>query len=487
MRPRRRAITTGVLVVFLASLAVVLARPLLLAGALLIGTWLLLRQYRFVSAVSTIDDSIAVDQTLETETVAPNGSVPVTLEVTVDQSPALALEAVAGLPVAANVERPLTVSIDRRERTGTAEMSVQWPVSGTHRFTGASVVAADELFSETITTGSTPTMTVSGYMSRISEITAAVDRVAVTMETSDAYRRESGFEPNELRQYTWGDTPSRIDWNVTARLGNLHIRDYESGTTRRTTLVVDHRATLSDGGPTNTKLDYLCEVALATNDDLQNAGDAIGLLTVGDGGLTTQLSTRSSQEQYETIRKQLLSIEPTTATDHVPHLSIGTWTGPERTDTDLRRRIEELERNEAGDAFASTLVPYYERQLTYEERFSDDPIVAAVKSMLIQGVTPNWTVFFTDDSYPVELYQAVKIARRGSTHVLVVLTPTVLFETWTDPDARTVYDRYTAFEEYRRSLAELDRVDAIEVGPTDRFNILLASIRGQRRRDGVVQ
>ena len=92
-----------------------------------------------------------------------------------------------------------------------------------------------------------------------------------------------------------------------------------------------------------------------------------------------------------------------------------------------------------------------------------------------------FTIFVTDDSNRAELTEAVRLARRGDDAVLVFLTPSVLFEPRALTDLEAAYDRYVEFEEYRRSLARLDRVQAYEIAPGDRLGRILAHRRQQRR------
>ncbi|MFC7019236.1 MULTISPECIES: hypothetical protein [Haloarcula] len=65
--------------------------------------------------------------------------------------------------------------------------------------------------------------------------------------------------------------------------------------------------------------------------------------------------------------------------------------------------------------------------------------------------------------------------------MVVFLTPSVLYDLDTLGDLDDAYRRYTAFEEFRRELAALERVSAFEVGPSDRLSAVL-SAGNQRRR-----
>jgi len=58
----------------------------------------------------------------------------------------------------------------------------------------------------------------------------------------------------------------------------------------------------------------------------------------------------------------------------------------------------------------------------------------------------------------------------------------VLYEPGGLADLERAYDRYLAFEEFRRELAKLDGVTALEVGPADRLSAVLEA--GDRDREG---
>ncbi|WP_121742931.1 DUF58 domain-containing protein [Natronorubrum halophilum] len=483
MRPTRHTVAIGVLIVFVATLSIVLARPLLLAGPILIGAWVLSRQYRFYSALSRVNDSIVVDQSIERPAVKTEEAVPVTLAVSLDQPSGLALDVAGGPPIGANTDDPLTVSIGPNETGASKTVSAKWPVAGMHDFTQPTIVATDGLFAETIGAGPTPEVTVGAQTSRYPDTELVVDRITTAMGKHVTSRFGSGIEPIDIREYTAGDMLNRIDWNVTARLGKLYVRDFESQTTRGTMLVVDHRTSLGDGAPAESKLDYLREVALATTDHVHEHGDPIGLLTVGNDGITGRLKTASSSRTYDTVRRRLLALEPMEAPDRPLRRSDGL--GERLTDTDLRRRIERLKTLDRSGDFGDVIVPYYERQLTYEHRFEDDPFHSAVESAVVRQRAPVWMILFTDDHDRAELYRTVKTARHSLNRVLVVLAPGVLFDIQEMTDTQTVAQRYAAFEEYRRSLERIEGVNVVEVGSKDRFATLLSAMRQENRPSGV--
>lgn len=77
-----------------------------------------------------------------------------------------------------------------------------------------------------------------------------------------------GTEPGESRAYQPGDDVRRIDWSVTARTNELHVRDQIADRDLEAWLIVDTSAAMDFGTSTDTK----AQIALA-------AAAAIGFLT----------------------------------------------------------------------------------------------------------------------------------------------------------------------------------------------------------------
>jgi len=151
------------------------------------------------------------------------------------------------------------------------------------------VTATDGLFSETVTVGTTPTVAVEppspGRSTSVRAGTGSPPRTAPTRPGQTG----SGIELAELREYVPGDTEKQIDWKATARHGTPYVRDYEAETDRRTLLVVDHRASLATGSRAETQLEALREIALVIAGNARRLNDPLGLVTVGDDGITNHI------------------------------------------------------------------------------------------------------------------------------------------------------------------------------------------------------
>ncbi|PGF17135.1 DUF58 domain-containing protein [Natrinema sp. CBA1119] len=522
MYPTRQGWTVAALAAVLAVLAVVFARPFVLAGAALVGAWLLAHQYRFGRDLERTVDSLSIDQSPARTSVRTGDEVPVTLAATRGAETALTLEIAAGVPVAADATNRLVLTLEPESERADRTRTIGWPVAGHHSFDGATVTATDGLFRETLTAGPRPTVTVEPPTPRTIHVGEGGDRTAASYGTHEAGRAGSGIELAELREYVPGDTGAEIDWKATARHTTPYVREYETETARQTLLVVDHRAALSVGPRTETKLEALREIALVIAGNARRLNDPIGLVTVGDDGITGSLDLASPAANYSSIRRRLLALEPTADGDATPATAISgradatsasgsrdetspsagpsdagassaeaVATSPSAgisggagsasvarrrtTPAEVHRSLADLEG--ADDAFASTLRPFYADRRVYRERIVEDPLYAAVRKGIANAEGAVWSVICTDDSRPAELRETVALARRGGNEIMVLLAPSVLYEPGGLADVERAYDRYVEFEEFRRELARMDGVTALEVGPADRLSAVLEAGR----------
>ncbi|MFA9427905.1 DUF58 domain-containing protein [Natronorubrum sp. A-ect3] len=481
MYPTRQLWAALLLTGFLAVLAVVTANLLLLGGAGLVGAWVLVHQYQFTQTLETTVDSLEVRQSVARSGIRTNDTVPVTLTATLETDSPFTVEIEGGLPTAAASDDQLSLTLEPGDSSATRTVDVSWPIAGRHQFAEPTVTVSNELISETLSLGEASTVTVEPRGPRAIHVGESGDRIATAYGEHDANQVGSGLEPAEIREYVTGDTADRIDWNATARLGTPHVREFEAETDRKTLFIVDHRAELAMGPAGETKLEYLREVALAMVASARRLGDPVGLLTVGDDGVTSRLEPATTPATYTRVRQGLLGLEPTaevesttTATNRHPLKMNGRLTA-----ADARASMAAL--SGETDTFAATLRPFYATRQGYRDRIESEPLYGAVKTARSRRTDTLWTVIFTDDSRPAELRETVKLARSDGNTVLVLLAPTVLYEPGGLADLESAYDRYLEFEELRRDLSRMSRVTALEVGPTDRLSTVLSTNRSQTR------
>lgn len=91
-----------------------------------------------------------------------------------------------------------------------------------------------------------------------------------------------GFDQGEARPYMAGDDVRRIDWNVTARTAEPHVRDTIADRELETTLLVDLSGSMSFGTALMEKRDTAVAAAAALGFLVGRGGNRIGAL-VGSG------------------------------------------------------------------------------------------------------------------------------------------------------------------------------------------------------------
>ncbi|MFB6227419.1 MAG: DUF58 domain-containing protein [Halobacteriales archaeon] len=490
MRATRRFWGVAFLAAFLAGFALLLDRPILLAGTASLAAWLLAHQYRFLARLEHTEEAMEIDQTLSRDRVSTGGSTAYSLSVSRPDPAALSLSIEAGPPLAATAEGDTqAVSLAPGQGDARLGLTLSWPVAGQFTCDPVTVTATDpaDLFSETLALGSTPSITVEPRRPRDVHVGEGGEEVSAAYGEHEGGRTGSGFDPAELREYIPGDSANRIDWKATARLGEPYVREYESETEHRTALLVDHRAALGVGPAGATKLDYLRHVALAFVGSARQLSDPLGCYAVGEDGITARHPPAATDESYARVRATVekLRVTPGDPDPGAASASSEEGDGTRPTRPDSRRNpatAQRMANTLTGEsAFDATLQPFFAATDAYVQRISGDPLFETMRAEVGRLEGSVWTVILTDDSNPERLREAVTVARRGENRVLVFLAPTVLFEPGGLADLEAAYDRYVAFEEFRRDLARKSGVSAFEVAPGDRLDAVLAS--GRRGHD----
>lgn len=471
MRARTRFWTVAALAVVLGLWAVVVERLLVLVGAAVICAWLLAGQYRFLKAAETTVDSLTVDQAITQSQVATEETTVLTLSVDSPEPLPVDLLVTPTLPAGTDGEDD-PFHLGRGEREGTRHVDVGWPVAGAFTINQPAITLRDRLglFEQTVSMGPEQTVRVQPRAPRNVHVGEGGDPVAAGFGEHDAGLTGSGLEPAQIREYVPGQTVRNIDWKATARLGKPHVREFEAETDRATALFVDHRSSLGTGMPGETKLDFLRQVGFAFVDSARELSDSLGCYTVGSDGLTGSFAPDGASDHLLSIRRHLQSLE---LTDPRQTGDRGDPVAPGRAQTVGRRLSDDT------TAYSRRLSPFFDSSGTYVERVTDQPLVAAVRSVTSRHDGALWSVILTDDERQTETREAVKLARRGEGGVLVFVAPTVLYEPGGLGDLDEAYDRYARFEQFRTSLASMDRVSAFEVGPADRLSAVLAGGREQ--------
>ena len=116
-----------------------------------------------------------------------------------------------------------------------------------------------------------------------------------------------GTEPGEVRAYQPGDDVRRIDWNVTARTTEPHVRDTVADRELETWLLVDASASLAFGTATCEKRDLALVGAAATGFLTARTGNRVGAMTIGPDGASTPIPARSGRVHLQAVLRQILA------------------------------------------------------------------------------------------------------------------------------------------------------------------------------------
>jgi len=116
-----------------------------------------------------------------------------------------------------------------------------------------------------------------------------------------------GSEPGDIRAYQPGDDVRRIDWNVTARLREPHVRDTIADRELETWMLVDTSPTLAFGTALCEKRDLALAAVAATGFLTSRTGNRVGAMTVSPAGAATPIPARSGRVHLQALTRQVLT------------------------------------------------------------------------------------------------------------------------------------------------------------------------------------
>jgi len=118
-----------------------------------------------------------------------------------------------------------------------------------------------------------------------------------------------GMSFSEVRQYEWGDDVRNIDWNVTARTGEPHVKMFEEERELTVMLLVDVSGSSFFGTTGQFKQDILTEICAVLAFSADSNNDKVGLLLFAEQPL---LFIPPKKDRQHTLRllRELLSVQP---------------------------------------------------------------------------------------------------------------------------------------------------------------------------------
>jgi len=448
----------------------VLDAPVLVVGAVGLTGWLLAMQFAFVRSVSRLSDGLTVSQSLDRVRVQTGDETTYTLEASVDAAgDHLPLSVKTAIPLVAQMEAgpAPTVTLDTSMQSSSVTLPLTWETVGEYTIPGATVTVSDStgLFTQSFTTAPGPEVVVEAPSVGPIHVGQGGKQLLRGVGEHDARGRTGGISAEEIRKYVPGDALKYVDWKATARLDEAHVRNYEAEGNRSVVLVLDHRQSLGDGAPGNTKLDHLKSVAAAFQQRAETTRDPLGYLTIGDAGVTETRLPVARTEAYRSCQHRINDLDAETeppATAHATAAATGRVTGAVDLTADTQSPME-------------TMLLAYRNATGSKRHLPNQPLYNGFQAAPQEIRSADLLVICTDDSSPSELRNTVGLARRNATEVIVFITPSMAFDTDLLTDLDTAYDRYRTFDQFRRNLNDIDSVTAYEVGPPDQISTILSA------------
>ncbi|AUV82536.1 hypothetical protein C2R22_13545 [Salinigranum rubrum] len=473
MRVNRRPVEIGAVGVVLAVCGVVFTQPLLLFGAAGVGGWLIGHQRAFVSAVRATDRSLSVSIHPAEQRTTVGREVPVAVTVELDEPAPLPLRIEPQTPVAATISDYVPATLDAGETSTEFTYTVEFHVAGTHELRPLELTLTDTdgSFSETVERGSPVELVVNASGPTGIHVGQGAEDVANWYGDEDKQLAERGLDPQDIRAYVPGDVMKNIDWNVTARTGDLHVRQYGQESDRHAVVIIDQRPAMNVGPEGETKFAYAREFALALVGSADAAFDSLAIYGVDEEGIVSRTQSAVTGGGATSLHEALLRMTPQS-------------TGERNTAT--RRYASPVGRQRvagrlgSGDSsFEERLRPFF--RLQHRELVSGEknPIQLAIQREQAMVDDRLSVLIVTDDSDPRRVWDSVQFGTRVADDVSVFLTPHVLFAPDGLADLEAAYEAYRTFEEFRTELDRMRGVRAFEVAPSDRLRTVVESRRTQ--------
>jgi uncharacterized protein (DUF58 family) len=118
-----------------------------------------------------------------------------------------------------------------------------------------------------------------------------------------------GMSFSEVRQYQFGDDVRNIDWNVTARTGDPHIKIFEEERELTVMLMVDISGSSFFGATGVSKQELLTEICAVLAFSADSNHDKVGLLLFSDRE-ELYLPPKSGRQHTLRIIRELLNVRP---------------------------------------------------------------------------------------------------------------------------------------------------------------------------------
>lgn len=123
-----------------------------------------------------------------------------------------------------------------------------------------------------------------------------------------SHQKGDGIDYTDIREYHYGDDPRAIDWNVTARFGRPHIREFQTERDHTFYLVIDRSASASFGSE-QTKEQTMLNLSVSLIFSAISHHDAVGLCLCTDS-VERFIPARKGRQHAMEILRTIVSHRP---------------------------------------------------------------------------------------------------------------------------------------------------------------------------------
>jgi uncharacterized protein (DUF58 family) len=139
-----------------------------------------------------------------------------------------------------------------------------------------------------------------------------VTRRLVNQQMAGQYHsvfKGQGMSFDEVRQYAPGDDPRRIDWNVTARTGEPHVKTFVEERELTVLIVVDMSGSMAFGTRGDSKRRVAARLAAMMAFSAISNGDRVGLVAFADD-VERYVPPKKGRKHVLRIIDEILSFDP---------------------------------------------------------------------------------------------------------------------------------------------------------------------------------
>lgn len=140
--------------------------------------------------------------------------------------------------------------------------------------------------------------------------------------------RGEGTELYGTRPFVPGDDLRRVDWNATARRGQLIVREYERAEATDATIVLDLERRVHRGEGDDATIERAVKLAASVAAQLLDRGSSVGLVAAGETDYS--LPASASPQQYAKLMDALARVQPdapdplvASIAEHLPYIPQG--------------------------------------------------------------------------------------------------------------------------------------------------------------------